>query len=133
MDDSATWVDNVVSHITSSADGILTYQIGGVQVSTEVGLATLKFFKERKEFLLRLGLETFRDFLYLVHTKRNEEAFLLISSKMDADDIITQLALDAESLKEHNDNFDQFKVELWDFVKIVLVPIVTKVLIGLLI
>jgi hypothetical protein len=89
--------------------------------------------KNNKELLLRVGKDVFRSFLLLINEKRDEQAFGLLLAKMDADNIILRMEMNATSLSELNKNQETFIASLKKLISDTLLPITVKVLIGLLI
>jgi hypothetical protein len=127
-----TWVDELLSRLENAKDGILEVEVGGQKIVAEIGEDVLLFFKQNKAMLLRLGKDTFRSFLLLIHEKRDEEAFNLLLSKMNAEDIIARMEFNANQLGEYNDNRDKFIAAVKKFVVSALLPTIAKALFGLL-
>jgi predicted CopG family antitoxin len=126
------WVTEMVVKMAAATNGVLQVEIGGVMVNAELGKGIIQFLVTNKDFLLRIGQESFSDFLYLLKEKREEDAFLLLSSKMNADDITAQIEAEAGALTQANTDYDTFVADLKAFGNTVVLPILTKVIIGLL-
>lgn len=131
-----TWVDTIIAKLSMATDGILKVQIGNETVSAYLGEATIKFFKDNKPLLIRVGLDAFAQFLQLITEKKKEEAFMVLLDKMNADDIIARLNMNADELKQHNDLHDQFIHALEQFALKVLegaaARVLTTIVVGLL-
>jgi len=135
MDDKAVgidWVDEVVAKLEGAAGGVLEVKIGDETISTVVGDAIIKFFKDNKILLIRLGKDLFRSFLLLIHEKRDEEAFQLLLSRMQADEIIARMRMNAAQLAQLNNDHDNFMIALKKWAVTFLTGLSTKLLIGLL-
>ena len=135
MDDKAVgidWVDEVVAKLEGAAGGVLEVKIGDETISTVVGDAIIKFFKDNKILLIRLGKDIFRSFLLLIHEKRDEEAFQLLLSRMQADEIIARMRMNAAQLAQLNNDHDNFMIALKKWAVTFLTGLSTKLLIGLL-
>lgn len=132
-DTSTDWVGTLIVKLETATTGVLDFEVGGVPINAQLGIALIQFLKTNKDFLIKLGQDDFVDFLYLLHEKKEEEAFLLLSAKMDADDIISKMEADAGALQQLNDAHDKFVADLIDFGKTAVLPTLAKALIGLLI
>jgi len=108
----ATWVENVIARLESSAGGVME--------------------KENKAVLVRMGVDMFREFVMLLSEKREEEAFDLIAAQMEADDIIAKINMTADELRDHNDARDRFETALQKFAISLLTGAASKILLGLL-
>ncbi len=128
----STWVDSVIARLESSADGVMQVEIGGQNMVATFGPEFVKFFKENKAVLTRMGLETFRDFVLLLSEKKEEEAFKLLALRMEADDIIAMINMSADELQSHNDARDRFHEALKKFALSLLTGAASKILLGLL-
>jgi hypothetical protein len=131
-DTTTDWVSEIIVKLVAATNGVLQVEIGGVMVNAELGKGIIQFLTANKDFLLRLGQESFSDFLYLLKEKKEEEAFQFLALRMNADDIIAQIEAEAGSLAQANDDYDQFIADLIAFGKTIVVPILSKVLLGLL-
>ena len=131
---STTWVDNIISKLSiSPTGGIVIDTSDGKTTTVTITPDVILFFINNRGLLGRLGQQTFRDFLMLVQSQKNEEAFQLLLTKMNADDIIDRLNNNADSMHQVNNDHDAFILACQNFVFNVLVPAVLKVLLGLLI
>lgn len=126
------WVDEIVAKLEGAVGGVLEVKIGDETVVATVGDEVVKFFKENKVLLIRLGKELFRSFLLLIHEKRDEEAFQLLLSRMQADEIIARMRMNASQLGQLNDDHDKFMAALKRWAIQALTGLGTKLLIGLL-
>lgn len=132
ISDANTWVDEVVAKLDGATGGVLEVKIGDETVSAFIGAEVIDFFKSNKILLVRLGKDTFRSFLLLIHQKRDEEAFNLLLAKMEADQIIARMLMNAQQLQQVNDNNDKFVAALKKWAISALTQAATKLLIGLL-
>jgi hypothetical protein len=128
----ATWVENVIARLESSAGGVMEMEIGGQNVVATFGPEFIRFFKENKAVLVRMGVDMFREFVMLLSEKREEEAFDLIAAQMEADDIIAKINMTADELRDHNDARDRFETALQKFAISLLTGAASKILLGLL-
>lgn len=128
-----SWVDTIIAKLSMATDGILKVQIGNETLSAYLGAEAIQFFKDNKPLLIRVGLDSFAQFLQLVTEKKKEEAFMVLLSKMNADDIIATLNMNADELKQHNDLHDQFIKALEQFALKVLEGAAAKVLTTLVV
>lgn len=133
MADDKGWVDEVVAKLEGAVDGVIEVEIGGQKLSAVLGPEVVKFFRDNKVLLIRLGRQTFKDFILLISEKRDEEAFQLLLSKMEAADIIARMNMNAEALKYDNDLHDQFMAALKKFAMGVLTSLTAKIIVGLLV
>lgn len=123
-----SWVDEIIAKLSAATDGILKIQIGDQTLEAYLGQEAIQFFKDNKAMLIRVGLDTFAQFLQLLSEKKNEQAFLVLLNKMDADDIIARMNMNADELKQRNDLHDQFIHALEIFFLHVLEGVAVKVL-----
>ena len=130
--DNNDWVEQTIAKLQVASNGVLQFQVGGVNVSAALGQSAALWLISNRMMLVRLGKQTFCDFLMLIHEKKNEEAFQLLLSKMDAEDIINRLNMDAQALKQSNDDHDQFVTSLQQFALNTLEQMGPKILLGLL-
>ena len=128
----ASWVDEFVVRLEATANGILEVEIGGEKIVAQIGDDLVSFFKKSRALLARVGKSTFRSFLLLLSEKKQEQAFNLLLAKMDAEDIILRLEMNAEELKKYNDTRKDFYDALKKFALNTLLPTVAKALVGLL-
>lgn len=126
------WVNELLFTLENVKNGLLELQIEGVSVSAEIGNETIEFFKENKAFLIRLGRDAFKSFISLISEKKNEEAFLLLLNRMNAEDLIIKLEQNAEALKQHNNARDLFIEKMKKFAIKLATGLLSKVLLGLL-
>jgi hypothetical protein len=131
--DGIDWVTQVVAKLETAKNGVLSVEIGGVPVVATFGPEVIIFFKDNRILLTRLGQESFANFLILLQAKKEEQAFNLLLAKMDADEIIARMEMNATVLHEYNTNKDLFVVAVKKWVIASLAPALLKVLIGLLI
>lgn len=127
------WVDAVIARLEATTNGIFNVQVGGQKLSVVLGTEVVQYFKDNRVLLLKVGQELFCDFLLLIHEKKNEEAFQLLLSKMDAEDLIARMNMSAAELKDYNDTRDKFMASLRKFVISTLTSLASKVLVGLII
>lgn len=127
------WIDNVVARIETASNGVLEFEIDGNKISTTLGVDIVRYLKDNKPMLLRMGQTVFRNFLLLIHAKRNEDAFNLLLLHMDADDIIAKMQMNADQLNEYNTNRDNFVESLKKFALQLLTSTASKLLVGLII
>ena len=64
--DKDLWVVDTIVKLENAVDGVINLDVGGVKITAELSQALLKFFKENKSFLIKLGQSGFSDFLYLI-------------------------------------------------------------------
>jgi hypothetical protein len=127
------WVDELIAKLHGAANGVLEVEFGGQKVSAVLGKEVVEWFKDNRLMLIRIGRETFKGFLMLLHEKKEEQAFNLLLSKFEADDIIARMKMNAAELKQDNDLRDQFIQSLKKFALQVLTGVASKIVIGLLI
>ncbi len=127
------WVDEIIAKLEGATGGVLEVKIGNETISTIVGDEFIKFFKDNKVLLIRLGKDMFRSFLLLIHEKRDEEAFQLLLSRMEADEIIARMRINASQLAQLNQDHDNFIAALKKWAIMFLTGVTTKLLIGLLV
>jgi DNA-binding FadR family transcriptional regulator len=128
----SNWVEVVIARLESSADGVIELQIGGESVVATFGPDIIRFFKENKGVLTRMGLQTFRDFVTLLSEKKEEEAFNLMAEQMEAEDIIIMINMTADELRAHNDTRDRFYDALKKFMMKLLSSAASKILLAIL-
>lgn len=126
------WVDGVISQLAGAVDGVLEVQINGQPIFAHIDSDMIDFFKDNKSFLIRLGKDVFRSFLVLMNEKRDEDALNLLITKMDADDLIARLEMDASALHQDNAQRDQFLSKLLAFAEKLAMAIATRAIIALL-
>lgn len=126
------WVEEFLARLEAATDGVLNVEVGGQKIVAEIGDDLVDFFKKNKKLLIRVGKSTFRSFLLLLSEKQEEQAFNLLLAKMDAEDIILRLEMNAEALKEYNDTRHEFYDALRKFAWSAIVPALAKALVGLL-
>jgi len=131
--DGIEWVTQLVAKLETAKDGVLSVEIGGKPVVATFGPEVITFFKDNRVLLSRLGRETFANFLLLLNEKKEEQAFNLLLAKMEADEIIARMEMNAQVLHEYNTNKDLFVAAVKKWVVTSLCQTVLKVLIGLLI
>lgn len=127
------WIEDFLQHLEAATNGILKVTINGETIQAKISKDLISFLKSNKDLLLRIGKDVFRSFLLLVSEKKNEQAFGLLLAKMDADNIILRMEMNAISLSELNKNKEDFIASLKKLMKDTLLPITVKVLVGLLI
>lgn len=132
ISDATTWVDDVIAKLQGATNGILEVKIGGQTVQAFIGVEVVQFFSTNKILLERLGLDMFRNFLTLLSEKKEEEAFNVLLDKMQADEIIARLNMDANQLQQMNDDYDAFVAAAKKWALTVLEAAATKLIIGLL-
>lgn len=128
-----TWVDSIIATLSTATNGILSVKIGDTTISAYLGQESIQFFKDNKAMLIRVGLDAFAQFLKLLSERKNEQAFMVLLNKMDADDIIARMNMNADELKQRNDLHDQFVHALEIFLLKVLEGAAVKVLTTLVI
>lgn len=127
------WVDELVAKLEGATNGVLEVEVGGEKVSAFLGDEVVQYFKTNRILLLRLGKDLFRSFLMLIHEKKEEQAFNLLLSKMEADELIARMKMNAAALNNVNDDHDAFIASLKKFVTMTLTQLTSKIIIGLLI
>jgi len=127
------WVEELIRRLEQAVNGILKVEIGGQQIVAQITPDLVAFFKSNRTLLIRVGKETFRSFLILISEKKEEKAFGLLLAKMDADDIILRMEMNADELHELNVLKETFLNTLQKFLLNTLLPTVAKVLFALLI
>lgn len=132
VSDAADWVNQLVVKLDGASGGVLEAEIGGQKVSAVLSAEVIKFFKENRLLLLSIGKDLFRAFLLLLSEKKEEQAFTLLLSKMEADAIIARMKMNASQLKKHNDDHDAFVAALKKWAIQTLTQAGTKLLVGLL-
>jgi len=124
------WVDNLISQMSS---GKIFAKIDGQEVAVVVTSEAKDFFVKNKDLLRRVGKSTFKSFLALINEKKEEQAFMLLLAKMDAEDIIARLNQNAGNLAIDTDQREKFiealKAFAWDVGK----KVFLKVLLALLV
>ena len=123
----------VVAKLETAKNGVLSVEVGGVPVVATFGPEVITFFKDNQVLLTRLGQETFANFLILLQAKKEEQAFNLLLAKMEADQIIARMQMNAQVLQQYQDHMDAFVAATEKWVVVSLAPALIKVLIGLLI
>ena len=131
--DGIDWVTQVVAKLETAKNGVLSVEVGGVPVVATFGPEVITFFKDNQVLLTRLGQETFANFLILLQAKKEEQAFNLLLAKMEADQIIARMQMNAQVLQQYQDHMDAFVAATEKWVVVSLAPALIKVLIGLLI
>ena len=131
--DGIDWVTQVVAKLETAKNGVLNVEVGGVPVVATFGPEVITFFKDNQVLLTRLGQETFANFLILLQAKKEEQAFNLLLAKMEADQIIARMQMNAQVLQQYQDHQDAFVAATEKWVVVSLAPALIKVLIGLLI
>lgn len=131
--DGIDWVTQVVAKLETAKNGVLSVEIGGVPVVATFGPEVITFFRDNQVLLTRLGRETFANFLILLQAKKEEQAFNLLLAKMEADQIIARMEMNAQVLQQYQDHQDAFVAATEKWVVVSLAPALIKVLIGLLI
>lgn len=126
------WTDNFLSHINAIEDNLLKVEIGGVPVVVAFSDELKEFFNDNKALLTRIGKDTFKAFLALIHEKRDEEAFLLLLQKMSVDEIIARMNQNAAALAKANTEMEAFISKVKEFLKQAMLRIATKALLGVL-
>lgn len=104
----STWVEEFLVKVGASVNGVLEVDVGGQTIKAQLEDDVKTFLLGNKLLLVRLGKESFRNFLFLVHQKRDEEAFMLLLAKMDADQLISVLKQDAAELSQYNTMMENF-------------------------
>jgi hypothetical protein len=127
------WIDEFIIKLETSINGIINVQIGGQSVVAQISPACIQFFKNNRQMLISVGREAFKNFLFLVSEKKNEEAFNVLLQGMSVDDIIARMGYNGEQLAQANKLKEDFIKSLKDFVIKSLTPIALKALWGLLI
>lgn len=127
----ASWVEQVISMFEVS-NGSLTISIDGTPITIPIEQDLISFFTTNKALLVRVGQETFQNFLMLLNEKKDEAAYDLLLAKMNADDMIAKMNADATELQKMNDDWDQFMIQLKTFAETTLEGIGEKVLIALI-
>jgi hypothetical protein len=126
------WVDELIARLEASKDGEIAVEISGQVLVAKFTPDLTKFFKDNQALLLRVGKETFRSFIVLLHEKKNSEAFNLLLAKMSADDIIARINQNSDALQQQNELNEKLMkaLETW-FIR-TLAPHALKVLLGML-
>ena len=132
VSDSTKWVDELIAKLDGATGGILEVKIGNETVSAFIGDEFIKFFKDNRVLLVLLGKDAFRNFILLIHQKRDEEAFQLLLTKMGANEIIARMRLNAAQLQQANNDHDAFIAAVKKWTIQFLTQALTKILMGLL-
>lgn len=132
IDDTNLWVDTLLAKLDGATNGVLSAKIGDQTVEAFIGDQTVQFFRNNKVLLIKIGLDLFKQFLMLIHEKRDEEAFAILLQKMEADEIIAKLTADAMELQQMNDDHDAFIASLRAWAIQTLTSAATKLLLALL-
>lgn len=132
LTNTSSWVDDLITKLEGATNGILTAKIGDETVEAFLGEQVIQFFKANRPLLISLGRDAFRSFLLLINENKEEEAFNLLVSKMEADSIIARMRMNAAQLKDHNDRRDAFHAALKKFALDTLTKLAQKLIIGLL-
>jgi hypothetical protein len=127
------WIEEFIARLEQATNGILKVEIGGQPVVAQISSDLIAFFKQNRALLVRVGKETFRSFLVLISERKEEQAFNLLLAKMDADDIILRMEMNAQELQQLNATKEEFLVVLRKFLVSTMLPMVAKVLFALLV
>ena len=127
------WVEELIKRLEQAVNGVLRVEIGGQQIVAQITPDLISFFKSNRDLLVRVGKETFRSFLILISEKKEEQAFGLLLAKMEADDIILRMEMNAQELHELNVLKEKFISTLEKFLLNTLLPTVAKIIFALLI
>lgn len=130
--DTMNWVDELLVKLEGNVGQVMSFQVGGQTISATIDAAALTFFKDNKPLLIRLGKDLFSSFLILLNEKKEEQAFDLLLSKMEADEIIARLRMDAAELQKMSDDHDSFMAALKTWALNTLSQALGKLLVGLL-
>lgn len=103
-----TWVDQFLAKLTAASDNILKVDIGGTTIKAEISDDLKQFFLENKSLLVRVGKEAFGNFLFLIHQNKDEQAFMILLAKMDADELIAALKQEASEMAAYNALMEKF-------------------------
>lgn len=131
--DISDWVTKLVQRLEAIEDQILTVEVGGTPVVVAFSDDLKEFFIGNQALLRRIGKETFKSFLALIHEKRDEEAFLLLLQKMSVDDIIARMNQNAATLAKYNDQMEEFIAKVKKFLINSVLRIASKGLLGLIV
>jgi len=131
-DEKMNWVEDLIKALEGSLGKILAITVNGQTIQAMVTADAIKFFKENKDTLKKMGKQQLADFLGLIHQGKRDEAFNLMLKSMSADDIIAQMNLTTEELKAWNDNRQKFWDALEAFALKTLAPQLLKVIVALL-
>jgi len=128
-----TWVEDLISRLQAAPDGKISVILNNQTIILQVTKDLILFFVANQALLARVGKEAFRDFLLLVHEKKDEEAFNLLLARMTAQDIIDRMNANAQGLSQNTDDREKFLAALEQFFLKTLAPDALKVLIGMLV
>lgn len=128
---SKDWVNQIITMFETS-NGSLTINVDGKPVTIPIAQDLISFFSANEAMLIRVGQDTFQNWLMLLSEKKDEAAYDLLLGHMNADEMIAQMNADAQALQKMNDDWDQFMAQLKDFVEKTLIGIGEKVLIALI-
>lgn len=127
------WVTDFTNRLNVIEDQVLSVEIAGVPVVVAFSDELKDFFLKNQALLRRIGKDTFKSFLALIHEKRDEEAFMLLLQKMSIDEIIARMKQNAATLKKNNDDMEAFIAKVKDLLVSSMLRIASKALIGLII
>lgn len=105
------WVAELISKI-ELYNGKLTALINGNEVTVIISNELKLFLKENQNLLIRIGKDSFKNFLLLLSEQKEEEAFMVLIRQMSAQEIIERMKMNADSLKKFNDDMDKFFCQL---------------------
>lgn len=127
------WVNNFLAKITASTNGILEVDLGnGQTIKAQIEDDLKQFFVSNASLLSRVGKETFKNFLFLIHQNRDEDAFMLLLAKMDADDLIAALKQEAGEMDQYNTMMEKFIDQAKQFLINASLRLASKALLALL-
>jgi hypothetical protein len=109
---ATTWVDDLVNKLNAAKDGVLHFEIGNEKMTAIIKPDVVQYFVTNRRLLERIGRDVFKSILVLISEKKEEQAFLMLLSKMDADDIIARLNGDAATLAQQCKDRDDFIASL---------------------
>jgi len=127
-----TWVDEMITKMELAVNGVMQIKVGDELVVAKVSQDVVDYFKANKKLLEKVGKSVFRNFLALINEKKQEQAFNLLLSHMDAEDIIARLSSNAASLGQETTTNEQFVHSITNFALTKLAPTLIKVLVGML-
>ena len=129
---ATTWVDDLINKLNATKDGVLNFEIGGQSMTAIIKPELIQYFISNAPLLERIGKDIFKSVLILLHEKKEEQAFDMLISKMDADDIIAKLNGDAADLAQQNKDRDDFIASLEKLLLNTLEQMAIKGLVSLL-
>ena len=134
IDKSSAWVNEFLIKLEAAANNVLTVDLGnGLTIKAEITSELKDFFLENRFLLIKIGKETFKSFLFLISQKKDEDAFMLLLNKMNADELISRMNSNALSLGQYTTNVENFISKIKIFLLNESLRIAVKALLAILI